>query len=536
MKAELLGDPPAVIQACNFFAQSYAFVVGSFPIISDTYYANAQNTACLCCAGPPPPPPQCSYGTCHGHWEWDTTLNGGMGGWVWTGDRPEAPCGGDADRPPDGCWQCDPTIGSGAWLYIKCGGDCIVSGVNTCNPVGPPIEILFAGDPNDKAGSLGVGLPQYIAGAAPLRYAIRFSNELDATAPAAKVSITDQLDVTNEDLTTFNLGPIGFGSQLTTPTLGPGAFSTIFDMRPTTNLLVQVDAHLDQSSGLVTWNLQSLDPITGNPPADPAAGFLPPGGEGSVFFTVMPKQGLATGTQIQNQATVVFDVNAPINTPVWVNTLDNARPSSHVIALPATETTTSFTVQWTGTDVGAGTQGFTIYVSDSGGPFSAFQTNTAATSATFTGEVEHSYAFYSIATDLVGNVEGPKSNAEATTTVTLTPACATDVSRSVSVTRSGYVFNFGTQRFYQTVTLKNTSSSTINGPISLVLDSLSSNASLYNTSGATSCAAPLGSTYIIASAAGLAPGASVSVSLQFTDPTKATITYSTRVLAGSGTR
>jgi len=186
--------------------------------------------------------------------------------------------------------------------------------------------------------------------------------------------------------------------------------------------------------------------------------------------------------------------------------------------------------------VGSGIQGFTIYVSDNGGPFSAFQTNTTATSATFTGQVGHTYGFYSIATDLVGNVEGPKSNAEATTTVTLPPACATDVSSSVSVTRAGYVFNFGTQRFYQTVTLKNTGGSTINGPISLVLDSLSSNASLYNASGTTSCAAPLGSPYINTSAASLAPGASVSVSLQFTDPTKATTSYNTRVLAGSGTR
>jgi pimeloyl-ACP methyl ester carboxylesterase len=114
--------------------------------------------------------------------------------------------------------------------------------------------------------------------------------------------------------------------------------------------------------------------------------------------------------------------------------------------------------------------------------------------------------------------------------------CATDVSSSVSVTRAGYVFNFGTQRFYQTVTLKNTGGSTINGPISLVLDSLSSNASLYNASGSTSCAAPLGSPYINVSAASLVPGASVSVSLQFTDPTKATTTYNTRVLAGSGAR
>src|SRR5262249_51197727 len=38
----------------------------------------------------------------------------------------------------------------------------------------------------------------------------------------------------------------------------------------------------------------------------------------------------------------------------------------------------------------------------------------------FTGQLGHTYAFYSIARDLVGNVEGSKSTAEATTTVNST--------------------------------------------------------------------------------------------------------------------
>ena len=37
-----------------------------------------------------------------------------------------------------------------------------------------------------------------------------------------------------------------------------------------------------------------------------------------------------------------------------------------------------------------------------------------ATSATFTAKAGHSYAFYSIARDLVGNVEAPKTVVEAT--------------------------------------------------------------------------------------------------------------------------
>jgi hypothetical protein len=48
-----------------------------------------------------------------------------------------------------------------------------------------------------------------------------------------------------------------------------------------------------------------------------------------------------------------------------------------------------------------------------------FLTYTTATSATFAGEIGHTYSFYSIARDQVGNVEAAKSAAEATTQVVL---------------------------------------------------------------------------------------------------------------------
>jgi hypothetical protein len=112
--------------------------------------------------------------------------------------------------------------------------------------------------------------------------------------------------------------------------------------------------------------------------------------------------------------------------------------------------------------------------------------------------------------------------------------CASDVSGSIAVTRSGFTYNFATQRFSQTVKLTNTSASPISGPISLELNSLSSNAVLFNASGTTTCAAPVGSPYVRTNASTLAPGAAVSVVLQFTNPTKASTTYMTRVLAGSG--
>jgi len=110
-------------------------------------------------------------------------------------------------------------------------------------------------------------------------------------------------------------------------------------------------------------------------------------------------------------------------------------------------------------------------------------------------------------------------------------ACASNMSSAVSVVRSGYSYNVVTKRFAQTLTLTNNSGSAISGPISLVLDGLSTNATLSNSSGATACAAPLGSPFIKLSGP-LNPGVSVPAVLQFTDPTKTGISYTTRVLAG----
>ncbi len=113
-------------------------------------------------------------------------------------------------------------------------------------------------------------------------------------------------------------------------------------------------------------------------------------------------------------------------------------------------------------------------------------------------------------------------------------ACAPDISGSLHLSRSGFTFNFGTQRFLQTITLTNAGTSPIPGPVSVALDSLSAGAGLFNKAGVTVCN-PTGSPFINAGFTSLAAGGSTSVVLQFTDPSKAAITYTTRVL-GAGTR
>jgi hypothetical protein len=236
------------------------------------------------------------------------------------------------------------------------------------------------------------------------------------------VTVTDQLDP-NLDWSTFQLGDIGFGTITVLVPPGRTSFSTTVDARATLGVFVDIAANFNPQTGVITWTFTSLDPSTLDLPMDPLEGFLPPNtnapqGQGFVSYTVNPKAGLATGTKINAQATVTFDTNAPMNTAPLFNTIDSVPPTSSVAALP-TSSPSPFTVTWAGQDDagGSGIASYDVYVSDNGGPFTLFQQDTTATSASFTGQVGHTYGFYSVAVDNVGNRETIPAGAEATTTV-----------------------------------------------------------------------------------------------------------------------
>ena len=128
-----------------------------------------------------------------------------------------------------------------------------------------------------------------------------------------------------------------------------------------------------------------------------------------------------------------------------------------------------------------------------------------------------------------------------------TPNAAADVTAQIKVTRTGFRHAHGAFYYGQTVTLTNTGAA-LSGPISLALDGLQG--FLQNPTGTTQNALPSGSPYVNVAAAGLGQGASVSLVLQFTPASQGggggedgpgvsvtlPITYSTRVLAGSGLR
>ncbi len=140
---------------------------------------------------------------------------------------------------------------------------------------------------------------------------------------------------------------------------------------------------------------------------------------------------MATGTTITNVANITFDRGAAIATD-QVNdedasagislakqakvTIDATPPTSSVASLPAYTNTTSFTVSWPGSDgAGSGIATYNVFVSEDGGPITVFQSNTTATSATFTGQFGHTYSFFSVATDNVGLVQATPANTQAST-------------------------------------------------------------------------------------------------------------------------
>ncbi|MBV9123757.1 MAG: hypothetical protein JO112_10405, partial [Planctomycetes bacterium] len=308
-------------------------------------------------------------------------------------------------------------------------------------------------DPNDIIGPAGFGASHFLAPDQALSYQIDFQNLPTATAPAQTVVVTEQLGPAL-DPGSFQLGDIQIGGRTVSVPPGRSSFQTRVDATATVGVFVDVTAGINLRNGLVTWTFTSIDPATLDvPTGNPLEGFLPPDtnpplGEGIVTYTVKPKATDTTGTVINAQATVVFDTNAPINTKAIFNTIDAGAPTSSVQPLPATTTNPTFTVSWSGQDDpnGSGIATFDVYASDNGGPFTPFQQRTTATSATFTGQVGHTYGFFSVATDNVGNIQPTPTAAQASIQVVPALSSIPQIVALSSIHTSSNVFAIGSDQ------------------------------------------------------------------------------------------
>lgn len=272
-------------------------------------------------------------------------------------------------------------------------------------------------DPNEKTGPLGYGVNHYISGTNKLMgYGVFFENKASATAPAQTVVVLDTLDQNVYDLHTFKIGTFGIGKNTYGASIESQEFVT--DVNLNANIAVRANMKLDTLTGIIKATFKTIDRQTHDETTDPLAGFLPanvnsPEGQGFFTYSIEMKNGLPTGTQIQNKATILFDNNAPIVTNEWSNIIDNDLPSSSINSITKVNDTTALIIPQ-GNDVSSGVEQYRLYVSIDGAPYTA--TSTLTDSVKVSGRLGKSYSFYLLAIDSVGNVESKTAVSEGSIT------------------------------------------------------------------------------------------------------------------------
>lgn len=288
-------------------------------------------------------------------------------------------------------------------------------------------------DPNEIVGPQGFTTDRYISKEGNLNYTIYFENKKTAGASALEVFITDTLDVTKFDLSTFSFTKIAFADTSVKIQEFAKEFRILVDMYPRKNIIVQVHGRLDTITGIISWDFHSLDRITMELTEDPDLGFLAPNvtspeGEGHVAFSCKLKKTVQHDDLISNRASIVFDFNKAIITNTFTNRIDDRLPVSSVNQLQATQKDSVFTVAWTGNDLGSKISKYHIFVSTNNSDYMLWKVASTASEAKFTGKNGSTYKFYSLATDSIGFSETRKLAADATTTL--------DIKTNTQLTRS----------------------------------------------------------------------------------------------------
>ncbi|MBI5916687.1 MAG: PKD domain-containing protein [Bacteroidetes bacterium] len=289
------------------------------------------------------------------------------------------------------------------------------------NPTSNTLTAVNSLDPNEKSGPAGFGAENYLTDTRSFPYAIHFENMATASAPAHTVTVTDQLDLAKFDLATFSFGSVFIGDSVLY--VEPGLREFVLDKKLNAlGVTARVHGKLDMQTGLVTWTFRSLDALTLEEIEDPDTGFLPPNvnspeGQGAVMFFVKLKNAPLNNEQIKNSASIVFDANPAIVTNEHKVTFDLVAPQSTVAPLGTVTNTAQFDLNWSGSDVGSGIQGYNIFYIQNGTDTLLWLGGTTETTAIFTGEGASHYEFFSIAVDNVGNTEEAPALPDAETTV-----------------------------------------------------------------------------------------------------------------------
>ncbi|MBR0038203.1 MAG: dockerin type I repeat-containing protein [Bacteroidales bacterium] len=285
-------------------------------------------------------------------------------------------------------------------------------GGGTSNPV-------TSMDPNDIFGyTAESGCHAVKDGQTDVYYRIEFENEPEvATAAAHDIIVTDTLDATRFDLSTYEPTRVRIGKK-SSELSGDKNFVTTIDMRPEINAIAQVEGTYDQTTGIAKWYITSLDPMTMEPTDNPMEGVLPVNtngnGIGEVSFNISLKHNLEQGTEIDNRAAIVFDQNDVIMTPIWTNVIDRTAPSSTISAVQQTSDSTAI-VSIEATDELSGVWRYDVYAKYGEGTvwIKVAENVPADVAATVTIYEGIEQGFYVVATDSAGNMEQKEPEREA---------------------------------------------------------------------------------------------------------------------------
>ena len=229
--------------------------------------------------------------------------------------------------------------------------------------------------------------------------------------------MTDQLNPKFHDLSSYEPTSIKIG-HVVTPLTGEKNFVKTIDLRPSINVIAQVDAAYDAVKGLATWTITSLDPMTMEPTDNPMSGVLPVNadgnGVGEISFNIKLKASLEDGTEVPNQASIVFDREDAILTPVWTNTLDHVAPTSTIEKCTLQENGTDIELQMKGEDDRSGIWCYDVYARHGAdGEWLKVGDHVAENVFIFNGSKGFVYEFCVVAYDKAGNMEEKEIKGEA---------------------------------------------------------------------------------------------------------------------------
>jgi hypothetical protein len=389
--------------------------------------------------------------------------------------------------------QSDPVLGAWQTWDARNGGWWSVSGTAGANPGTDvkSLDTILASYPNAKIINSGTGLG-----------GLRIVTGFGAGAWEGFIGNVDCMTISVDGIgsTTFNFDPNH------APTANAQSVSTYRNQAKAITL-----SGSDQDGDTITYS------ITQNPAHGSISGFNASTGD----FTYTPTAGYAGPDCIKFKTNDGLANSAAAKVSI---TVVNRAPAADAQSVSTLENTPR-QITMTGSDPDGDPLTFVICSGPAHGTISGSSPN-----FTYTPALD----YYGPDCFKVKAYDGVDYSASVKISINVIPVPQDRTSR-FTITRGGFRKNNTTKRFEQVITVKNTSGSTVTGPVYLLVENLSANASLYNKTGNTTQALPLGTPYVLINGGNMAAGASVQKVLEFTNPSNAAITYTSRIIAGPGT-